>query len=56
MRTVELDKESPNQSFFLKINGHTVYFRFSTFRDMTYADIEFDNEQIVGGMRVMPNI
>ena len=55
MRTVELDKESPNQSFFLKINGHTIYFRFSTFRDVTYADIEFDNKQIVGGMRVMPN-
>ena len=46
MRTVELDKESPNQSFFLKINGHTVYFRFSTFRDVTYADIELTTSRL----------
>lgn len=55
MHTIELDKESPNQSFFVKINGHTVFFRFATFRDCTFADIEFDEEQIIGGARVMPN-
>lgn len=47
-----LDKEYANQSFYAKVNGHTLFFRFSTFRDITYADIEMDRVQIVGGMRV----
>lgn len=50
-----LDNEYANQSFYARINGHTIFVRLSTFRGLTYADIELDGAQIVGGLRVTQN-
>lgn len=56
MYSVELAKDAANQSLFVQINGHTVYFRFATFRELSYVDIEFDDVQIVGGKRVVSDM
>ena len=47
-----LSNDAANQSFYMKNNGHTIYFRLATFRGMTYADIQFDGELVVSGRRV----
>lgn len=52
--TIELIDGEANQSFFTKTNGHTVYFRISSFRGMMFADVEIDNEIIVSGKRLLP--
>lgn len=53
MKEVPLNDNAANQSLFVKTNGHTVFFRFATFRGMCFVDVEIDGASIVSGARVV---
>lgn len=54
MEKINLSK-TPNQSFFVDVDGKQFDFRLHYFRQLLYCDVSVDGELVAGSIRCVPN-